>query len=110
MTPAPPSGPPSPPPAPSPQPQPSQPRLHRLTAECRGRAPGHAPVASACGLAGGTPWSKPVAEEGVYQTTPHAHHGMNGSDLPEMPTGVVWERSVGEAVVAWQIRYNHGGG
>ena len=46
----------------------------------------------------------------MYQTTPHAHHGMNGSDLPEMPTGVVWERSVGEAVVAWQIRYNHGGG
>lgn len=73
------------------------------------RAPGHAPVASACGLAGGTPWAKDVAEEGVYVRTPHAHHGMNGTELPEMPTGIVWDRSVGEAVVVWQILYNHGG-
>jgi hypothetical protein len=73
------------------------------------RAPGHAPVADACGLAGGTPWKDLAPEEGRYITTAHAHHGMNGTDLPEMPTGTVWKAG-GTADVAWQVRYNHGGG
>ena len=34
---------------------------------------------------------------------------MKGTDLPEMPTGTVWKAG-GTADVAWQIRYNHGGG
>eukprot|EP00039_Didymoeca_costata_P006387 m.89761 g.89761 ORF g.89761 m.89761 type:complete len:384 (+) comp13238_c0_seq2:20-1171(+) len=73
------------------------------------RAPGFAPVADACGLAGGTPWGPDVPEEGRYINTTHAHHGMKGSELPEMPTGTVWKAG-GEAEVVWQIRFNHGGG
>jgi len=73
------------------------------------RAPGFAPVADACGLAGGTPWPDPAPEEGVYATTPNAKHGMRGIDLPEMPTGTVWKAG-GEATVVWQTRFNHGGG
>ena len=53
------------------------------------RAPGHAPVADACGLAGGTPWEADAPEEGRYINTTHAHHGMKGSELPELPTGTV---------------------
>ena len=73
------------------------------------RAPGHAPVADACGLAGGTPWAEFAPEEGRYAETPHARHGMRGIDLPEMPTGAVWKAG-GEAEVVWQVRFNHGGG
>lgn len=73
------------------------------------RAPGSAPVADACGLAGGTPWGADVAEEGVYKNTTYAHHGMKGTDLPKMPTGTVWTIG-GEAVVSFNIRNNHGGG
>lgn len=73
------------------------------------RAPGHAPVADACGLAGGTPWGADVPEEGRYANTTHAHHGMKGSELPEMPTGTVWKAG-GTAEVVWQVRFNHGGG
>ena len=73
------------------------------------RAPGHAPVADACGLAGGTPWPVDASEEGRYVNTAHAHHGMRGTDLPEMPTGTVWKAG-GTAEVAWNVRFNHGGG
>jgi hypothetical protein len=73
------------------------------------RAPGHAPVADACGLAGGTPWAADAPEEGQYINTTHAHHGMKGTDLPEMPTGTVWKAG-GTAEVAWNVRFNHGGG
>ena len=73
------------------------------------RAPGLAPVADACGLAGGTPWSKNVSEEGKYINTSFAHHGMKGSELPPMETGVSWTIG-GEAEVSWQVRNNHGGG
>ena len=73
------------------------------------RAPGHAPVADACGLAGGTPWAADAPEEGQYINTTHAHHGMKGTDLPEMPTGTVWKAG-GVAEVAWNVRFNHGGG
>lgn len=42
------------------------------------RAPGSAPVAGACGLAGGTPWGLNVSEAGDYVNTVYASHGMNG--------------------------------
>lgn len=73
------------------------------------RAPGNAPIADACGLAGGTPWSSNAPEEGQYFNTTHAHHGMKGTDLPPMDTGVVWKAG-GEAEVVMAVKFNHGGG
>jgi hypothetical protein len=73
------------------------------------RAPGHAPVADACGLAGGTPWGSNAPEEGQYYNTTHAHHGMRGTDLPPLHTGVEWKAG-GEAEVVFAVRFNHGGG
>jgi hypothetical protein len=73
------------------------------------RAPGFAPVADACGLAGGTPWGGDAPEEGRYENTTHAWHGMKGTDLPPLPTGTVWKAG-GTAEVVWQVRFNHGGG
>eukprot|EP00658_Telonema_sp_P-2_P009396 TRINITY_DN13521_c0_g1_i5.p1 TRINITY_DN13521_c0_g1~~TRINITY_DN13521_c0_g1_i5.p1 ORF type:complete len:373 (-),score=70.98 TRINITY_DN13521_c0_g1_i5:444-1562(-) len=73
------------------------------------RAPGSAPVADACGLAGGTPWLPEVGEAGDYTATKFAHHGMNGTELHEMDTGVVWTVGL-EAEVTWQVLNNHGGG
>lgn len=55
------------------------------------RRPGSAPVAGACGLAGGTPWGADAPEAGDYENTTYAHHGMNGTDLKPMPTGTVWK-------------------
>jgi hypothetical protein len=75
------------------------------------RAPGNAPIADACGLAGGTPWAANVGEAGDYTTTKFSHHGMQGTDLKELP-GVepeVWKIG-GRAEVGWQVRNNHGGG
>ena len=73
------------------------------------RAPGTAPVGDACGLAGGTPWLPEVSEAGDYTRTIFAHHGMNGTKLPPMETGVVWKLG-GVAEVTAQIENNHGGG
>jgi len=73
------------------------------------RAPGHAPVPDACGLAGGTPWGGNAPEEGQYYNTTHAHHGMRGSDLPPLNTEVVWQAG-GEAEVVFAVKFNHGGG
>lgn len=73
------------------------------------RAPGNAPTADACGLAGGTPWPQEVGEAGDYTTTKYAHHGMNGTLLKPMDTGVQWKIG-GEAEVTWQVENNHGGG
>ena len=69
------------------------------------RYPGSAPVADACGLAGGTPWPENVSEWGDYVTTHFAKHGDNGSALPELPTGAVWQIG-SEAEVTWQITAN----
>ena len=52
------------------------------------RAPGSAPSANPCGLAGGTPWLAEVSEAGDYTKTKYAHHGMAGTELPPMDTGV----------------------
>lgn len=73
------------------------------------RAPGFAPVADACGLAGGTPWGGDGPEEGQYVNTTHAHHGMKGTDLPTLETGTVWKAG-GEAEVVFAVKFNHGGG
>jgi len=72
-------------------------------------APGTAPVADACGLAGGTPWPQEVSEAGDYTPTKFAHHGMNGSKLAPLPTGLKWKIG-GVAEVTWQIENHHGGG
>jgi hypothetical protein len=71
-------------------------------------APGSAPVADACGLAGGSPWAWNRAEAGNYVNTTQARHGMSGTQLPALPTGVEWKIG-GEAEVQWQVRNNHGG-
>ena len=71
------------------------------------RAPGNAPTADACGLAGGTPWPQEASEAGDYTTTVYAHHGMNGSALKPLYTGVQWTIGT-EAEVTWQISNNHG--
>ena len=73
------------------------------------RAPGAAPVANVCGYAGGTPWGPNVPEAGDYINTTLAHHGMRGTDLPQMPTGTIWKIG-GVATVTWNVRNNHGGG
>lgn len=73
------------------------------------RAPGTAPVADPCGLAGGTPWPQDVGEAGVYTTTKFAHHGMHGTQLKPLDNGVTWTIG-GEAEVTWQLENDHGGG
>ena len=74
------------------------------------RAPGSAPVADSCGLAGGTPWGPNVPEAGDYVNTSVAHHGSFGSKvLPNSNARTVWKIG-GEAEVIWQILANHGGG
>jgi len=73
------------------------------------RAPGFAPVADACGLAGGAPTGPNGAEAGNYYNTSFAHHGQAGTTLPPLPTGTKWKIG-GEANVSWQVRNNHGGG
>jgi hypothetical protein len=73
------------------------------------RAPGTAPVANACGLAGGTPWLKETTEAGVYTTTKFAHHGMSGTELPSLETGTKWTIG-GLGEVTWGVENNHGGG
>jgi hypothetical protein len=72
-------------------------------------APGSAPVADACGLAGGSPWDWNKAEAGNYVNTTNSRHGMKGTSLAEAPTGTEWKIG-GEAEVSWQVRNNHGGG
>jgi hypothetical protein len=73
------------------------------------RAPGAAPVADACGIAGGSNM-KHVPDAADFTETKFAKLGDLGSKvLQPLKTGVVW--SAGSVVeVAWGIRYNHGGG
>ncbi len=69
------------------------------------RAPGSAPTADACGLAGGTPFLQEGTEAGDYSTTKFAHHGTYGTTLPPMDTGVKWKIG-GTAEVTWQVLNN----
>ena len=73
------------------------------------RAPGNAPIADVCGLAGGTPWGTNAPEAGMYTNTTNAYHGKNGSTLPKLPTNTTWKIG-GVATVTWQLLQNHGGG
>jgi len=74
------------------------------------RAPGSAPVADACGLAGGARCGHNISEWGDYVNTTFAHHGDVGTKvLHELPTSAVWTLG-GEAEVVWQSSANHGGG
>ena len=43
-----------------------------------------------------------------YVNTSFAHHGMRGTALRELATGVRWAIG-GAAEVTWQVRNNHGG-
>lgn len=79
------------------------------------RAPGIAPIADPCGLAGGTPWEKEVGEAGVYSQTKFAKHGMNGTLLKPLHEEADWYKPVqwkigGQEEVTWQVENNHGGG
>ena len=76
------------------------------------RAPGSAPVADACGLAGGSPSRQNGAEAGDYTKTKFAQHGDVGTEVLKPLEGVeppVYRRG-GIAEVSWQVRNNHGGG
>lgn len=74
------------------------------------RAPGHAPVNDACGMAGGTTPAHRGPGDAVFGTTEFAKQGDLGSKvLNPAPSGTLW--TVGTVVeVSWGIRYNHGGG
>uniref|UniRef100_A0A7S4B7Q2 Chitin-binding type-4 domain-containing protein n=1 Tax=Chrysotila carterae TaxID=13221 RepID=A0A7S4B7Q2_CHRCT len=72
------------------------------------RAPGTAPVADACGMAGGSPSIGGGAA--VFSSTPFAKQGDLGSHvLPRSAPQVTWKAG-GVVEVAWGIRANHGGG
>ena len=63
-------------------------------------APGSAPVADACGLAGGSPWEWNRAEAGNYVNTTHAKLADKGSSLKAAPSGTVWDAGT-DVEVAW---------
>jgi hypothetical protein len=72
------------------------------------RAPGAAPVADSCGMAGGAPRAGGGAA--VFATVPWARQGDLGSTvLPKGPAAAVY-RAGTDVEVAWGLRYNHGGG
>ena len=72
------------------------------------RAPGHAPVWDACGMAGGT--TTEVFNAGAYNATVYAKQGDLGSMvLKPRPTGTVWKRGQ-TAKARWQMTAQHGGG
>jgi len=74
------------------------------------RAPGHAPVSDACGMAGGTTRAHAGPRDAVFADTSIAKMGNFGSKvLRPAPSGAVWTAG-SEAEVSWGIRYNHGGG
>ena len=70
------------------------------------RSPGHAPVADACGLAGGTSVAHQGPGEAVFTPNGVAKQGDKGSEvLPKGPAQEVWK--AGTAVeVSWGIRFN----
>ena len=70
------------------------------------RSPGHAPVADACGLAGGTSVAHQGPGEAVFTPNGVAKQGDKGSEvLPKGPPQEIWK--AGTAVeVSWGIRFN----
>ena len=74
------------------------------------RSPGHAPVADACGLAGGTSRKHQGPGEAVFTPNGVASQGDKGSEvLKQGPPVETWKRGT-NVEVAWGIRFNHGGG
>lgn len=74
------------------------------------RSPGHAPVADACGLAGGTSPKHQGPGEAVFTPNGVASQGDKGSEvLKQGPPVETWKRAT-NVEVAWGIRFNHGGG
>ena len=72
------------------------------------RAPGHAPVFDACGMAGGV--KHEVFNAGAYNTTVYAKQGDLGSKvLAARPSGTVWRRGA-TVKTRWQMTARHGGG
>ena len=69
------------------------------------RAPGHAPVADPCGIAGG--WGTPGAPGNGGVPPPGFKQGDRGSTLPPVKTPTVWKAG-GVATVAWGMVANHG--
>lgn len=69
------------------------------------RAPGHAPVESPCGLAGG--YSKPLAGNGGYAPA-GVKAGFDGRLMPESPR-TIWPAGSSQEV-ATSVNANHGGG
>lgn len=79
------------------------------------RAPGHAPIASPCGLAGGGnspgPWLSDSLGRHIItgaSTPPFIRRGFDGRDVPEGPKMNWSQGSVQE--VAWSMFSNRGGG
>ena len=81
------------------------------------RAPGSAPVADPCGMAGGMPvagggasvFAKTVVAQGWGQPTTLAQGMLGTQVLKKGPAAANW--TAGETVeVSWGIRANHGGG
>ena len=74
------------------------------------RRPGSAPIIDACGSAGGRhPWQSAGTYGTYFDNTSHIKLGDLGSQLPPLPSGVVW-RSGSHVEVAWAAFANHGGG
>eukprot|EP01052_Picozoa_sp_SAG31_P012295 SAG31_NODE_716_length_12626_cov_7.493973_7_plen_264_part_00 len=79
----------------------------------RWRAPGYAPVADPCGIAGGEHPHQGIGGDSVfYKRTVNgqtADYGDKGSLLPPSALRPKWKRGT-QVEVAWGPRYNHGGG
>lgn len=72
------------------------------------RAPGKAPVADPCGMAGGNTYE--VFNAGAYNATKFAKQGDLGTKvLKPRPTGTVW-KSGGVERTRWELTAAHGGG
>lgn len=72
------------------------------------RAPGTAPVADSCGMAGGN--TVEVFNAGAYNATSNARQGDLGSQvLMPRPSGTVWKRG-DVARTRWQLTASHAGG
>ena len=71
------------------------------------RAPGKAPVADSCGMAGGNTFE--VFNAGAYNATKFARQGDLGKVLPPRPSGTVWKRGT-VARTRWQLTASHAGG
>lgn len=74
------------------------------------RSPGAAPVADACGMAGGNLPSQGRGGEAKFAAVPWAKQGDRGSVvLKQGPPTATWKAGA-SVEVEWGIRYNHGGG